>query len=96
MAVAELEARVTILDGQNKQVAHLGDNPKKEHWANFNVPSAEWQVGIFTAPHGVSFDRQGNVYVMDWNSSGRVSKFKPVDGPGNRAAVAAPASVATR
>jgi sugar lactone lactonase YvrE len=78
VAVAELEARVTILDGQNKQVAHLGDNPKKEHWAKFDVPPTEWQVGIFTAPHGVSFDKDGNLYVMDWNKSGRVSKFKQI------------------
>lgn len=79
VAIAELEARVTILDEKNQQVAHLGDNPNKQHWANYNVPPGEWQPGLFTAPHGVSFDRQGNVYVMDWNSSGRVSKFKRVD-----------------
>lgn len=79
VAIAELEARVTILDGQNKQVAHLGDNPNQKHWANFNVPPGEWQAGVFTAPHGVSFDKHGNVYVMDWNSSGRVSKLKQVE-----------------
>lgn len=93
VAVAELEARVTILDKDNKQVAHLGDNPKKEHWANYNVPPAEWQPGIFTAPHGVSFDKDGNVYVMDWNSSGRVSKFKQVPGEKQQAAAGAPAPI---
>jgi DNA-binding beta-propeller fold protein YncE len=78
VAVAELEGRVTILDENNKQVAHLGDNPNKDQWAKFNVPPGEWKPGIFTAPHGVSFDRDGNVYVMDWNASGRVSKFEHV------------------
>ena len=96
VAIAELEARVTILDGQNKQVAHLGDNPKKEHWANFNVPPAEWQVGIFTAPHGVSFDKDGNVYVMDWNASGRVSKLKHVEGEKKQAAGKAAQPLASR
>jgi DNA-binding beta-propeller fold protein YncE len=75
VAIAELEARVTILNGKNEQVAHLGDNPEKKHWANFGVPVAEWKEGFFTAPHGVSFDKAGNVYVMDWNASGRVSKL---------------------
>jgi DNA-binding beta-propeller fold protein YncE len=96
VAIAELEARVTILDEKNQQVAHLGDNPEKKHWANYNVPPAEWKSGIFTAPHGVSFDRQGNVYVMDWNSSGRVSKLKPVDGPAKQAAAPAAEAVAAR
>jgi DNA-binding beta-propeller fold protein YncE len=97
VAVAELEARVTILDKQNKEIAHLGDNPNKQQWANYNVPPADWHQGIFTAPHGVSFDRQGNVYVMDWNASGRVSKFKHVADPAKQAAApAAPAAVAAR
>ena len=93
VAVAELEARVTILDKANREVAHLGDNPNKQHWANYNVPPEQWKPGIFTAPHGVSFDHEGNVYVMDWNSSGRVSKFKPVEGDKKQAAVGARAPV---
>jgi len=97
VAVAELEARVTILDKQNKEIAHLGDNPNKQHWANFNVPPAEWKPGIFTAPHGVSFDRNGDVYVMDWNASGRVSKFKHVADPAKQAGAPAGApAVASR
>ena len=96
VAVAELEARVTILDEKNQQVAHLGDNPKRDQWANYNVAPADWKPGIFTAPHGVSFDREGNVYVMDWNSSGRVSKFKPVEGDRKQAAAPAPDTVASR
>ena len=86
VAVAELEARVTILDENNKQVAHLGDNPERKQWANYNVPPEQWKPGIFTAPHGVSFDREGDVYVMDWNASGRVSKFRQVEGEKKQAA----------
>lgn len=94
VAIAELEARVTILDGANKEVAHLGDNPEKGQWANYGVPPTDWKPGIFTAPHGVSFDREGNVYVMDWNASGRVSKFKRVDAEKKQAAAAASAATA--
>ena len=27
------------------------------------------------APHGLSFDKDGNLYVQDWNKSGRVTKL---------------------
>lgn len=75
VAVAELEARVTILDETNTPVAFIGDNPEKKQWANYGVPPEQWQAGLFTAPHGVCFDAQGNLYVMDWNASGRVSRW---------------------
>lgn len=72
VAIAELEARVTILDGDNKEVAHLGDNPDKKQWANYNVAPADWSPLVFTAPHGVCWDGKGGVYVEDWNATGRV------------------------
>jgi DNA-binding beta-propeller fold protein YncE len=79
VAVAGLEAAVAILDGKNQVVATLGDNPEKKEWANFNVPPDAWKPGIFTAPHGVSYDKDGNLYVMDWNASGRMTKLRHVD-----------------
>lgn len=78
VAVAELQGRVTILDGNNKPVSFLGDNPNQKQWANFRVNPTDFQEGVFTAPHGVCFDKAGNVYVMDWNYTGRVSKLKLV------------------
>ncbi len=76
VAVAELEARVAILDKENKVVAVLGDNPDKSQWANFGVPINAWKPGIFTAPHGLSYDAAGNLYVQDWNKSGRITKLE--------------------
>ena len=76
VAVAELEGRVTILDGNNHPVAFLGDNPNRKQWANNPVPPTEWVEGYFTAPHGCTFDADGNLYVMDWNASGRISKLQ--------------------
>ena len=76
VAVAELEARVTILDKNGAPVAFLGDNPNKKQWAKFPVPKDKMQLGIFTAPHGLSFDADGNLYVQDWNKSGRVTKLE--------------------
>lgn len=74
-AVAELESRVTILDKEGVPVAFLGDNPNRKQWANFGVPPNELVEGIFTAPHGLCFDKTGNIYVQDWNATGRVTKL---------------------
>jgi DNA-binding beta-propeller fold protein YncE len=74
-AVAELESRVTILDKSGTPVAFLGDNPNKKEWANFKVTPEAQKLGIFTAPHGLSFDKDGNLYVQDWNVTGRITKL---------------------
>ncbi len=75
LAVAELEARVTILDEAGTPVAFLGDNPSQAQWASFTVERKDQQLGVFTAPHGLSFDKVGNLYVQDWNKTGRVTKL---------------------
>lgn len=75
-AVAELEARVTVLDRDGTPVSFLGDNPNREQWAKFPIPPEEMSLGIFTAPHGLSFDKDGNLYVEDWNQTGRVTKLR--------------------
>jgi DNA-binding beta-propeller fold protein YncE len=75
VAVAELESRVTILDKTGTPISFLGDNPNKAQWAGFSIPPNEMQLGIFTAPHGLSFDKAGNLYVEDWNKTGRVTKL---------------------
>jgi hypothetical protein len=76
LAVAELEARVTILDKTGTPISFLGDNPNKAQWAKFPVPVKDMKLGIFTAPHGLSFDKAGNLYVEDWNITGRVTKLR--------------------
>ena len=76
IAVAELEARVTILDKSGTPVAFLGDNPDKSQWANFGVKPEDHHIGIFTAPHGIAFAPNGDLYVQDWNVSGRVTKLR--------------------
>ncbi|WP_018969390.1 hypothetical protein [Rubritalea marina] len=79
VAVAELEARVTLLDKEGKILAHLGENDNKEEWAKFNLKPEGYRLGVFSAPHGVSFDKDGNLYVQDWNVAGRVTKLEKLD-----------------
>ena len=73
--VAELAGRAVILDKNNQIISVLGDNPDTTQRAKFGVPPEQWQDGVFTAPHGCSFDHEGNVYIQDWNKWGRITKL---------------------
>jgi hypothetical protein len=73
--VSELEGRVSILDKDNAPVAFLGDNPKKTQWANYQLQPNEIGAALFSAAHGCHIDRQANIYVSDWNHTGRVTKL---------------------
>ncbi|MEZ7844132.1 MAG: hypothetical protein QMB33_08595, partial [Opitutales bacterium] len=73
--VAELAGRAVILDKNNQIISVLGDNPDTTQRAKFGVPPEQWQDGVFTAPHGCSFDHEGNVYIEDWNKWGRITKL---------------------
>jgi DNA-binding beta-propeller fold protein YncE len=75
VAIAELQGRVTILGKDNSIIAQLGDNPVTTQRANFNLPPAQWTEGICNSPHGIAFDRSGNVIVSEWSQYGRVEKF---------------------
>ncbi len=74
-AVAELAGRVTILDKTGTPVAFLGDNPIESQRAGFKTEIKDIPPGVFTAPHGLSYDKDGNLYVQDWNATGRINKL---------------------
>ncbi|ADE53638.1 c-type cytochrome domain-containing protein [Coraliomargarita akajimensis] len=78
-AVAELAGRVTLLDKDGKVLVHLGDNPKQEQRAKFKVPLDQIPANIFSAPHGLSFDLDGNLIVQDWNETGRLTMLTRVE-----------------
>ena len=78
LAVADLAGRVTLLDARDELIAHLCDNPDPEKRARNGVPREQWADGEFLAPHSVCWDHRGNLYVMDWNAAGRVTKLARV------------------
>ncbi len=75
IAVAELQGRVTILGKDNSIVAQIGDNPNTTQRANFGLEPAQWTEGICNSPHGISFDRAGNLVVSEWSKFGRLHLF---------------------
>ena len=56
-------------------MAVLGFNPDPTKRGNFNVPQEQWIEGIFSGTHGSSWDKDGNLYVQDWNVSGHIMKL---------------------
>jgi len=78
VAVAELEGRVTILNQYHKPVAYVGDNPDKTEWGNFKMAPTQWREGVFVAPHGITWDKTGSLYVQEWSMTGRITKLEPV------------------
>jgi hypothetical protein len=73
MCVAEIAGNVSVWDKNNKRVADLGTSPKPT-----NTPGIEpkdWQQGIVTSPHGISFDNDGNILETEWNKWGRVLRW---------------------
>jgi len=78
VVIPDLQGRVTIFDKDMKLVTHLGDNADPTLRGNYNVPVEKWKDGQFTAPHGGTWDHDGNLYVMDWNVVGRVSKLQRI------------------
>jgi hypothetical protein len=69
---------VTILDKDNVPVAFLGDNRDRKQWANYTVAPGEVSSAIFSAAHGCFIDKDANIYISDWNSTGRITKLARV------------------
>lgn len=75
VSVPDLHGRLVILDRSNTIIAVLGHNSNPATRVNFNVPQEQWIEGIFSGTHGSYWDADGNLYVQDWNVSGRIMKL---------------------
>jgi hypothetical protein len=79
--VSELEGRATVLDRDNVPVAFIGDNPHKAQWAQYDVDPAAINAAVFSAAHGCYIDADANIFVSDWNQTGRLTKLSRVKIP---------------
>jgi sugar lactone lactonase YvrE len=75
VSVPDLHGRVVILDKSNTIMAVLGHNPDPEKGKAYGIPQEQWVEGIFSGTHGSYWDKDGNLYVQDWNTSGRIMKL---------------------
>lgn len=75
VSVPDLHGRLVILDKNNTIIAVLGNNPDPAKGRNFKIPQEQWVEGHFSGTHGSYWDKDGNLYVQDWNISGRLMKL---------------------
>jgi TAT (twin-arginine translocation) pathway signal sequence len=78
----DLHARVTLFDKDNHVIAHLGYDAD---WTaqvldGFKLRGQpdRWQPGRFIHPHDACFDADGNIFVVEWVPTGRVTLLKKV------------------
>ncbi len=75
VSVPDLHGRVVILDKSNTIISVLGHNSNPATRVNFGVPQEKWIEGVFSGTHGSYWDKDGNLYVQDWNVDGRIIKL---------------------
>ena len=75
VVVPDLQARVTLLDKNNKIILHLGE-PTMPNPARTTENRADFIPGQFVQPHGACFDHAGNIFVAEWVEIGRVTKLR--------------------
>ncbi len=74
-AVAEISGRVSLIDKTGKTIKTLGTNDIAQE-VNTNMTGPDkWRQGVFTAPHGITFDKDGNLYISEWNHWGRIVRY---------------------
>ncbi len=81
MLVPDLHARISILDKAGQPVVHLGDD---ENWRSkvldtklgMRTKRELWEPGRFVHPHDACFDAEGNIFVVEWVVTGRVTKLR--------------------
>lgn len=89
LLVPDLHCRITILGKDDKVVAQLGGHDAEgetfEQWKKAALHKFQmrrqrdkWKPGRFIHPHDACFDKNGDIYVAEWVSGGRVTKLTRV------------------
>ena len=85
MVIAELKSRLTIIDTNNGFAGHVfpGDSHiQTAGWPNESIDGEEiirpskLNKEEFNSPHGLTADKDGNLYIAEWLIGGRITKLK--------------------
>jgi len=74
LIVGELRGRVTILDKAGNVVRHVGTNTEEGIGTN-TMPPDRWRTGYVVAAHGVATNADGDIFVAEFSTFGRVHRF---------------------
>jgi hypothetical protein len=78
VVIPDLGAHVTLLDKNNRVIAHLGDDSGSDWKTTRTLSRDHFTPGKFVCPHGACFDHEGNIFVVEWVEVGRVTKLQKV------------------
>jgi hypothetical protein len=85
LLIPDLSARITLLDGKDQVIAHLGEDPewraqvvKDGMKLRKNQKGEGWVSGKFLHPHDACFDKHGNIFVAEWVDTGRITMLRKV------------------
>jgi len=85
MVIAELKSRLTIIDKDDTFSGYVfpGESHVRTNgWPNETTPGKRVQRPSklnkreFNSPHGITSDKDGNLYVSEWFIGGRITKLK--------------------
>ena len=75
LVIADLSARVTLLDSENQLVGHLGDDSESDWRATRLLTSDHFVPGKFVTPHATCRSREEDFFAVEWVEEGRISKL---------------------
>lgn len=75
VCIAEIAGRVSVWDKEGHMVTAIGTNDTPGQTNTPKVEPKDWQSGVVTSPHGITFDAQGNILETEWNKFGRVLRW---------------------
>ena len=78
LAVGEIKGRVTILNKDGSIYKQLGHNENADEVGTNKTEPAKWRTGIVNAPHGVAFNKGGDLFVTEYSQFGRILKYSNV------------------
>jgi hypothetical protein len=83
LLVPDLHARVSLFGKDNQLITHLGYDEAwtKQVLADRNAmrqDASKFQPGRFIHPHDACFDKNGNIFVVEWVPMGRVTLLRKV------------------
>ncbi len=77
LLMPDLGGRLSLFDEANELITVLGDarKPFENLVSLHDLPTEDHTPGRFALPHDAIFDDEGNIYVVEWIATGRVSKL---------------------
>jgi hypothetical protein len=79
LLVPDLHGRVSLFDKDNEVIYHLGNDSKRvraDKKFAIRRDEKDWRPGKFVHPHDACFDKDGNIFVVEWVHTGRVTLLR--------------------